>query len=374
MILDETVYLEHFGVKGMKWGVRNTDVSSGKQSKRDERAKKFELRSEAMQTKIRDLDALSSGTRGQRAAKGYLTRGQISRQRDDLEKKSEKALANAELKRQGKLSSGQRKLAIGAAAAAVTIAAVSSYNMTQSGEFNRIAAQGKMFVTGSDSPWKTNKNLADPNMDVDSIMSDVVSHINPNYGSPGTKVNCRRATFAYEMRRRGYDVAATKTTNGRGQDVSGFFNATNPDADMVRPGRGGLVTRMVKEGIAKEQGKPTPFLDVVEQVGGVGRNKIESSPGRGMEAGIFESLAKEPNGARGELGVTWKGGGGGHSVAWEIIGGKPVIFDTQSGRKMADVDEMIGVYGHHSVDTAGYTRLDNLPMNDNFLMRWVKDA
>ena len=34
MILDETAYLEHYGVKGMKWGVRKNRPSSGKKRRK----------------------------------------------------------------------------------------------------------------------------------------------------------------------------------------------------------------------------------------------------------------------------------------------------------------------------------------------------
>ncbi len=30
MIIDENTYLEHFGVKGMKWGIRNEPGSNGR--------------------------------------------------------------------------------------------------------------------------------------------------------------------------------------------------------------------------------------------------------------------------------------------------------------------------------------------------------
>ena len=35
-------------------------------------------------------------------------------------------------------------------------------------------------------------------------------------------MNCRRCTFAYELSRRGYDVQATKTLIGTGQDANGM--------------------------------------------------------------------------------------------------------------------------------------------------------
>ena len=45
-------------------------------------------------------------------------------------------------------------------------------------------------------------------------------------GKFGTKLNCRRCTFAYELSRRGYDVKATRTMKGTGQTYLGVAKAT----------------------------------------------------------------------------------------------------------------------------------------------------
>ncbi len=90
--------------------------------------------------------------------------------------------------------------------------------------------------------------------------------------------------------------------------------------------------------------------------------------------GIFRALRDEPNGARGELGVQWDVGGA-HSMAWEVVKGRPVVFDAQSGKKLSDSKEFLeAVSKAGGIKTAGYTRLDNVPMNEDFLMRWLKDA
>ncbi len=56
-------------------------------------------------------------------------------------------------------------------------------------------------------------------------------------------MNCRRCTFAYEMRRRGYDVAATRTTNGRGQTAVGVYNALNTEGDIAKVGKLSMIAR-----------------------------------------------------------------------------------------------------------------------------------
>lgn len=59
-------------------------------------------------------------------------------------------------------------------------------------------------------------------------------------------------------------------------------------------------------------------------------------------------------------------------MAWEIVGGKPVIFDTQVRRKYTSLEdiEKLG----NNIAEAGFTRLDNKELNEDFLRRWVKNA
>jgi hypothetical protein len=86
---------------------------------------------------------------------------------------------------------------------------------------------------------------------------------------------------------------------------------------------------------------------------------------------ILSALRKEPNGSRGEVSVVW-GGMGGHSLAYEVIKGKPVIFDTQSGKiykKASDLKE----FSPH-ISAAALTRLDDVDLDLDFLQRWVKSA
>lgn len=59
-------------------------------------------------------------------------------------------------------------------------------------------------------------------------MRDVIRGVNPKYGQPGSKMNCRRCTFTYEMRRRGYDVEATRSTKGIGQTGLGLAYGVTP--------------------------------------------------------------------------------------------------------------------------------------------------
>lgn len=356
--VDEDVqeFLEHFGVLGMHWGVRN---DKERRAARERKAKKFEVKAKGYQSELEKLK--TSNKPG------------IQFIRLDLEEKKKQAIADAERKRQGKLSSRQKKIVIGTSVAAAVITAYGAYNMAQSGEWRRLAALGKSFVTRKPlQTWKKKEELSG-NMDANTILKHIVKPANPGFdqGAIGTRMNCRRATFAYEMRRRGYDVAATRTTKGRGQNAAGVYNAVNPEQDIARSGLSSILTRFGRDDAKQRKtGERTSYWEGIQRQGIVGENQIIPSSEGSLSENLYKSLKQQPNGARGEVSLQF--GMGGHSVAWEIVHGKPVIFDAQTGKKYSNAESFseIGNLANH----LGYTRLDDRQLNEEFLLRWLKNA
>lgn len=194
--------------------------------------------------------------------------------------------------------------------------------------------------------WKKKPELA-KKMNVDELQSKVVKQVNPDYPKPGTKMNCRRATFTYEMRRRGYDVTATKSHFAIGQDAKGLKTAV----------------------MANQSNTKHESMWGQKQVSDT-KTFRNATPTRKSEL-IFESLNKYPEGSRGELGVGWLFGGG-HSMAFEIVKGRAVIFDTQTSetyRNPASFAKFAEV-----THDAAHTRTDNIPLDDQFLRRWMVNA
>lgn len=369
----EEAFIEHYGIKGMHWGIRRDAYLDARRAKSQERAKEYIQKAERLETKIIDLQAQK------RTVKGYK-RGRIQDEISRSRISQKAALADAQRFQEGKrLTAKQSKNLRTALIVGGTLAAYGAYSATQSGNMRRLAVKGKQFILKDvDLPFKENRSYAQKDMDSEEIFRKVVRGINPNYGQPGTKMNCRRATMAYEMRRRGYDVEATRTTNARGQDTGGLYNATNPGRNHVPAGIIGISTRVVLDA-AKDKFKigDSTFSERIQSDSSfakgyhteeVGSNSIFGSMVRGND--IFKSLSNLPDRARGEVGVSWNGGGG-HSLAFEIIDGVPVIFDTQSRkvfRSGADIDTAYG----SRIATAGFSRLDDLELDPDFLLRWVK--
>lgn len=308
----------HHGIKGMKWGVRRFQKKDG---------------------------SLTSA--------GKKRYSEDSDSKKDDENKSEEGP-----QKEKKQLTRKQKAAI---AGAAIVAAYATYKFVDSGKANRLIAKGKAALGHTEPDFNKNILLANKRLDSDGIMKTVVSRINPGYGGIGTKNNCRRCTFAYEMSRRGYDVKATKSINGTGQSGFNFIKATSKNvsgfwdaAKEAAFNSDSVASKMFNEG------------------GGLGTKKIPKiDSDSGFAKSIFDSLSGYNNGARGELSVKWSSGGG-HSMAWEIVKGKPVIFDCQDGTKY-DTPEMFKDLGD-LISEASTTRLDNLDLNKDFLLRWLQNA
>lgn len=374
MIIEESVYLEHFGVKGMHWGQRKEkEVTPEERAKREGKAKKFDARAEMFQTRIDELKAYQPKSNFQRQA--------LNAQIQDTTKFRDTALKDAEAKRQGKLSTGQKKLVKGAAIAGAIVVAYGAYTTANSGQMRQAVLNGQNFISGKKGgpTWKTKPSLADKSLDANGIMQHVVKDINPSYGGIGTKMNCRRGTYAYEMRRRGYDVAATRTTNASGQNIVGVINATSPGKKILPTSRTGIVRALRKEAVAvtkNENMTESAPITTALKLGQWGKEVVPKGSGRNdMTNGVFEAIASHPNGARGEFAMEW-GSGGAHSMAWEMINGKAHIFDTQNGQHYTDGESLASSLFSKglSITKAGISRLDDVPMNDAFLTRWLKNA
>lgn len=262
-----------------------------------------------------------------------------------------------------------KALKIGAITVASVLAAYGTYKLIDSGAVNSAMMKGKAYISGHPGVfYKENKDLK-KSMSPDEIMKNVVDKINPDYHNKiGTVSNCRRCTFAYEMRRRGYDVAATKTISATGQDTNGLRRAF------------GIGTISRKELIDKINATQKRYgITDITELGEKARLFI--LPKRSIDLPImkednayktiFETLSKMPNGSRGEISNYWTNGGG-HSRAWEIIDGKPVIFDCQTGQKFLSYLDFPKPECS-SVLSATITRLDDAELDMDFLTKWLKN-
>lgn len=349
-----TGYLEHFGIKGMHWGIRHDkEYEKKRRNSRNAKAKKYEDKSKQLQTKIDDIKNQLKIT-SPNSYKYYTLYDQMQtyqRQKDYNDRTAKQI-------KEGKLTRNQ-KLAI---TAAVLVAAYATYKVVDSGVARQTIEKGRSLIEHKDyTSFKTKPSLSSLDLNPSEIQSQVVSRINPNYGEFGTKMNCRRCTLAYEMSRRGYDVSATRSNGGTGQNIAGLWNAMNKKQMSFH----GFVSNY-----KKGESSVTSFVNSAETIAKPFNPSIFAS-NKGYSQAIFDNLSQKPNHSRGELQVTWKPGGG-HSIAWEIVNNKPVLFDCQNGKKYESPDDFEDVAQY--VNQAFVRRLDNVDLNQDFLLRWLKNA
>lgn len=180
-------------------------------------------------------------------------------------------------------------------------------------------------------------------------------------------MNCRRCTFAYELSRRGYDVQATKTLIGTGQDANGMNQML-------------FVPRFTKKEYKEALNAYTHDSSIyaannfIKRLTGGFSEDIHLSKKNAIRD-VYDAFSKMPNSARGELSVTWKGHNGGHSLAWEIINNKPVIFDFQTHKVYETPDKFSEIANmFDGLGTATLCRLDDKDLNLDLLRRWVKHS
>ena len=322
----------HYGIKGQKWGIR----------------------------RFQDED----GTLTSAGKKRYSESGKAEKKAD---KKDSKQKIDEESKKK-KWSTG-KKIAV---AAAALVAAYAAYKFVDSGRAKQLIDKGRSFLLNQDISFKKDSTLAKLT-DKNDIFSKVVSKVNPNYGELGTVNNCRRCTIAYEMRRRGFDVKATRTMGGTGQNAIGLYSATHKNTTIN--GVMGWALHNAKQVL---DGEVTPdktpyalkwFRDMSQNMIDIKEFSVEKSIHNASK--VFTELSKQADGARGEIELRWYSGGA-HSIAWEIIKGSPVMFDCQTGI-MYDSPKDFNTLSMWASGIS-YSRLDNVDFNIDFLLRWLENA
>lgn len=306
-------FLAHYGVKGMRWGVRKDPKSGGKSSAKSSGPSKASKNAELALNVTKPFYSM------------FVPRASIMQKTIQV----------------GQAAAAGMPMKVAMKTAAGSPLAIAGYAVTglDSGGYRIPVVAAKNLKRGG---WPKDKTLADPKLDVDGIQKKVVAQINPDYPGLGTTNNCLRCTYTYEMRRRGYDVAATKTILASGQTALG------PK----------VMTKSIRSSTKiKSSNKPTGIKGLLGK--------------RPTAADAFKALAGQPDGSRGDFQMSWGMLMGGHSIAYEIVRGKPVFFDTQSG-KTYSTPQQLNSLTNRAVGLR-FNRLDNKSLNSVAMTAWVKD-
>lgn len=173
------------------------------------------------------------------------------------------------------------------------------------------ARGGKLSLTlddGSEVELKEDKDLKNASLAYN------LTFTNPGErqtdGSKNYTYNCQRVVVAYELRRRGYRVAAKPITDFSGADP--LPKAINPTTGAMRPGSVPAMFKGAQMVLANQLGS---------------RSKTQ-------HANIVKQMEKWGPGSRAVVQVWWSGSGG-HIFNVENVKGKVVFIDAQVG-KMGD--------------------------------------
>lgn len=177
-----------------------------------------------------------------------------------------------------------------------------------------------------DLPLKTKATT----LDEDMAAINPIYHTNDksNYDE-----NCGACTIAYDLRRRGYDVAAV-------------------DEDMYRKS-GGTLNDLVD---CYDNAKLIDQSYIARKYN-ISEESLSGHPTKELVSCMEKEMLSGGEGARGNFLTVWSLGGG-HSISWEVENGEIVYRDCQTNEKV-ELDKWLGLS-----DEFYYFRTDNLTPNE----------
>lgn len=200
--------------------------------------------------------------------------------------------------------------------------------------FAKLDREGKLRETPSYQPIEDFDDLVRKSST--TSREEDMAAVNPS----GNRMNCSYCTFAYEMRRRGYDVMAADDGYPKTLMYANRMEEYYVDGDGKTVGTSDIISSYNKRHAAKKSSS-TLTTKMIE-----------------------EELLQHGEGARGQIGVGWKAGSG-HALNWEIENNKVVIRDSQVNT-VGSIDDYID-----RIDSFYYLRTDNLELKPEAL-KFVK--
>lgn len=315
--MNQDEYLQHYGILGMKWGVRRFQNKDGTLTARGKRRY--------------DSDPSND---------------------DEPSKTSEK--------KRFQLTEKQKTwIKRGALAAGVLLAAYGLYKLNQV----NVTKQAKIDKMIDEAEYKISNKRDWKRLDFDEALGlvkkekghtwspeDDLRAINEGmyHWKKGAQNNCTFCTTAYELRRRGYDVKANFTEHGRTvSHIKDFFkNAVVETDDSVVWALDSMKFPPGFSTEARRSAKRTRYIDMVS-----------------------EKLAEYGDGARGNL-IGCYSMGGGHSIIWEVKNGKTIFRDAQTGSTYKNAKEALQFFVPGKTE---FFRTDNLEINRDTIREAVSN-
>lgn len=300
-----SIYLEHYGVKGMKWGVRHDYQKAGNRHLKYSEGS-FDTNYTVEKTTAEDMMKQWKKQSSQRI-------------KPSVNKKEYKKEKSKTIK-MGMLAAAEITMAVPTAGLSLLYLPGTISSMSKAGKAKKAE---KVYFKNRDKNSVIDKNTGLYTKKKKMSNDEDASKVNPGFNryNSNYKSNCGLCTVAYDMRRRGYDVTAKPRYSGTG---IGDLKTWYPNAK-------------------------THYIDARDAAG--------NYSSRFARQKMLTELSKQKN-SRGDIRMKWPFGGG-HSVSYEVNKkGKVTIRDTQSNKTYKDANDILSYAFLYS-----YTRLDNVEPN-----------
>ena len=313
-------YLIHYGVKGMKWGVRHDYIPKGRRNHGSKiyKNKAFKYKGNTISIEYDGSDFVVD-SEGSDIIMKSLKESQSVRSKHKVNRKEYRK------EKVNNILAGTT-VAVGIAAAIPTLG-LSIYPTLIAGSnlYTDLKAQKeeKRYFEDRKKNSKLDKETGLYKKTTDMTIKQDMAKVNPGFNryNENYKSNCGLCSVTYDMRRRGYDVTAKPDMEGR---TDGDIKAYYPSSKIVIPDE---------------------------------RNYKNSYSSKLSREKMLGDLSRQPN-SRGYMSIKWIYGGG-HALGYEVDKkGKVSIIDSQSNTKYDDPESVLR-YGFAYT----YSRLDNVKPN-----------
>lgn len=322
VILYESEYLAHHGVKGQKWGVRRWQNGDGSLTS----AGRIHYGYGKGREKSGANQITTYGAKGglaKRLEKSLQERSNVTVTKDgrvmtkDVSKNLQDGLNVKTVAETGRLV---------AQAMSLNPVAIGALALKGAGQISASIKTKK--VEKNNAAGELDKKTGFHKKDREYSTKEDVQSVNPKFRNftDGSKNNCMLCSMTYDLRARGFAVSANKSTTGfMADDISRWYPKSRP----------------VKIDDKNEKGKYSKKVQVENTI---------------------KAVEKQGPGARGVLTVSWDMGGG-HALAYEVgPSGKMQILECQAGKIYDKPEKLL-----KRVHGVSYTRLDNVDFNADLI-------
>ena len=379
--------LYHYGVLGMKWGVRRYQNPDGSYTAAGR--KRYGIEGERIKSAKEDYrNAKREYSKAYNKAYNYSARHPItqytnSKRKNESDrlweevhnkaKKEEKAkeeYKNAKKEYSDSPEAKRKKaIKIGAAVAVTVLATAGTYALYKSGKLDNIILKGRnktasMIGLDPQTGLKMSKNKTLPdNWFDDSFLRNKALEINRwDETNPGSMMNCGNCAIAFEAKMRGYDVFAKDNPNG-----------------MAQFSIGSMFKGLKEESFAKVDIDSSKIKSLESCIDNNFMYDLDALRTRGkqVESAIKDTITKSygsSDEARGMLFVPMTTGS--HWVSW-VKKGNDVKFVNSQNLKIDLVKDVFSqYYNHRNIDAAALKaiRLDDLDFVNDEIRRVVRSA